>query len=209
MSISSRRRSPILRLVSRCVLVLSTGTVLAACGNSGSADHRSDVASLTSGAPVDAGTTPNANSDAGRPQLRLDSSDEDSKRLWTAYKVCLKDHGATDVDTGTGAGIAAPDGSAVGSSNKAAVNACAKKLPLGPPELDPAKNPNFTHLETQTHVLKDGRVLEGASGHSEYPQQSKLPDGTPSTVTAPPRITVYNVAAVVAGLAGSNAVTER
>ncbi|MFI6045321.1 alpha/beta hydrolase [Nocardia sp. NPDC051321] len=55
---------------------------------------------------------------------------------------------------------------------------------------DPAKNTNFTQLDTHAGFTADGRWLDGASGHSEYPQQSNNQ----------PRITGYNVAAIVAGL---------
>ncbi|UGT53966.1 alpha/beta hydrolase [Nocardia asteroides] len=65
---------------------------------------------------------------------------------------------------------------------------------------DPAKNPNFTQLETRESTSEDGneRVLPGAAGHSEYPRDK---DGAP-------RVTTYNVAAVVAGLP-DNAVEKR
>ncbi|MEV0294907.1 alpha/beta hydrolase [Nocardia sp. NPDC050710] len=76
-------------------------------------------------------------------------------------------------------------------------------LTFGP---DPAHNPNFRQLDTHAGFTADGRWLEGASGHSEYPQAGKnvAPDGSPV-----PRITGYNVAAVVAGLADHNAVPRR
>lgn len=63
---------------------------------------------------------------------------------------------------------------------------------------NPATNPNFTHLTTAPTAVPDGRFLEGASGHSEYPQ---LGDNGEL------RISGYNLAAVLAGL-GDRAVTE-
>jgi len=50
---------------------------------------------------------------------------------------------------------------------------------------DPAANPAFVQMET-----KGAWGLEGASGHSEYPRAGDVGE----------RVTVYNVAAVVAGL---------
>ncbi len=63
---------------------------------------------------------------------------------------------------------------------------------------DPAKNPNFTQLETNESKSEDGenKPLPGASGHSFYPRDAGTDiDGNPI-----PRVTTYNVAAVVAGL---------
>ncbi|MFV8161043.1 alpha/beta hydrolase [Mycobacterium sp. 134] len=60
---------------------------------------------------------------------------------------------------------------------------------------NPATNPNFTQLATVPTTVPDGRTLEGVSGphaHSQYPQ---LGDNNQ------PRISGYNIAAVVAGTA--------
>ncbi|WP_374101739.1 hypothetical protein [Mycobacterium sp. SM1] len=45
---------------------------------------------------------------------------------------------------------------------------------------NPATNPNFTHLATGPSLAPDGRHLEGAHGHSDYP---RFPDdgGTRTT----------------------------
>lgn len=50
---------------------------------------------------------------------------------------------------------------------------------------NPATNPTFVHLETGPTVIA-GRAVDGASGHSEYPDAG--------------RTTAYNIAAVVSGL---------
>jgi hypothetical protein len=57
---------------------------------------------------------------------------------------------------------------------------------------DPAANPNFVHLETGPVRAPDGWQLEGAAGHSQYPEPGSA---------GLPRTTGYNIAAVVAGLA--------
>ena len=56
---------------------------------------------------------------------------------------------------------------------------------------DPATNPHFVHLETGPVRAADGWQLEGAAGHSQYPEPG---------VAGLPRSTGYNIAAVVAGL---------
>jgi hypothetical protein len=56
---------------------------------------------------------------------------------------------------------------------------------------DPATNPNFVHLETGPVRAADGWQLEGAAGHSQYPEPGSA---------GLPRTTGYNIAAVVAGL---------
>ena len=56
---------------------------------------------------------------------------------------------------------------------------------------NPATNPNFTHLATGPATAPDGRLLEGAHGHSDYPRFPN--DGGIRT-------TNYNIAAVLAGL---------
>lgn len=55
---------------------------------------------------------------------------------------------------------------------------------------NPATNPNFTHLETGSVVTPDGRSLEAASGHSDYPRTAN--NGQLYTPG-------YNIAAVVSG----------
>lgn len=55
---------------------------------------------------------------------------------------------------------------------------------------NPATNPNFTHLETGAVTTPDGRSLEAASGHSDYPRTAG--NGQPYTPG-------YNIAAVVSG----------
>jgi len=56
---------------------------------------------------------------------------------------------------------------------------------------DPATNPHFVHLETGPVRAPDGWQLEGAAGHSQYPEPGQA---------GLPRTTGYNIAAVVAGL---------
>ncbi|CAM5697946.1 Lipoprotein OS=Streptomyces griseorubiginosus OX=67304 GN=AQJ54_20120 PE=4 SV=1 [Streptomyces griseorubiginosus] len=124
--------------------------LLTGCAGSGDSDDkgstRQDVASLHSEAPdgnaadgnATAQATPSA--DDGRPQLRLDSSEEEKDRYWHLYAVCLKDHGHKML---TARGPDSIDQSDHSATAKAATKACANKLPLQPPELDEATNPHY------------------------------------------------------------------
>jgi len=113
---------------------------LAACG-SGPAETGGRVATLASTAPAKASP---AASTAARPQLRLDSSEEEANRLWETYKECLVKNGVkTNTEragaVGAGPGLVLDDS----GEPKAAYTACAGKLPQQPPELDEDKNPNY------------------------------------------------------------------
>jgi len=117
--------------------------LLGACGSH--PQSKKEVATLTGGSP-----TPSASAaaDGQRPQLRLDTTDEERDRLFAVYNDCLVAHGVK-VLTGREQAGAAPvtDGShrALDQSGepKAAYVACAGKLPAQPPELDQDKNPNY------------------------------------------------------------------
>lgn len=119
--------------------------LLSGCAGSGDSDDsgstRQDVASLHSEASDGTETaqaTPSA--DDGRPQLRLDSSEEEKNRYWHLYAVCLKEHGHKML---TARGPDSVDDSDHSATAKAATKACANKLPLQPPELDEATNPHY------------------------------------------------------------------
>ncbi|WP_059021674.1 alpha/beta hydrolase [Mycobacterium sp. M26] len=58
---------------------------------------------------------------------------------------------------------------------------------------NPATNPNFTHLETGAVNVPDGRTLQAASGHSDYPRWDPANNQLYTTG--------YNIAAVIAGTA--------
>ena len=114
---------------------------LAACGSS-PAETGGQVATLASTAPTKAASP--AAATAARPQLRLDTSEEEANRFWTAYNACLFKNG---VKTNTGRAGAAGDGAGLSLDDsgepKAAYTACAGKLPQQPPELDEDKNPKY------------------------------------------------------------------
>ncbi|MFJ6568971.1 hypothetical protein ACIQNU_16245 [Streptomyces sp. NPDC091292] len=129
----------------RAALAASVGaallTVVTACGGGGGGTDKSGqgesgggggdgIASITSPAARD-GSAPRASADpdAGRPRIRLDSTQEEINRLYEAWTACLKENGAGDKNK------TSPD--------SPGVKACAKKQPLDPPELDPARNPEY------------------------------------------------------------------
>jgi hypothetical protein len=152
--------------------------LLAACGGSGghgnSGSDDKDVASI--GSPSASGAPrQSADSDAGRPQLRLDTSDAERTRLNGIYLDCLRDHG---VPGGYKPGSKQwfPGGGA--TQNAAAYRACLGKEPLQPPELDPARNPHYLDdFRTYIRCLNDGGLkvkgLADGSGWN-YDGQSSL-----------------------------------
>ncbi|WP_124774901.1 hypothetical protein [Micromonospora inaquosa] len=133
------------RLAAGLAAVTLLAVALTGCG--GGADKETaggEVASLTTpAAPTSA--TPAGGADNGRPQLRLDTTDEEEMQIWETYKICLHEHGVQKNEgrsagaTGTGTGLSLDQS----GEPKAAYVACANKLPLQPPELDREKNPNF------------------------------------------------------------------
>ncbi|MFI1561606.1 hypothetical protein ACH4ZX_00820 [Streptomyces sp. NPDC020490] len=124
---------------------LAGAVLLTGCGGSGASEGdgptRQDVASLRSGAPDGEATAKAAPSpDAGRPQLRLDSSDAERNRYWHLYAMCLKEHGHKMLPARGPDSVDDTDHSATA---RAAVKACANRLPLQPPEMDRASNPHY------------------------------------------------------------------
>lgn len=137
---------PTLPLLRRRVLgtavLLSGALLLTGCGGSDDGSStRQDVASLHSDAPsgkASASTAPDT--DADRPQLRLDSSDAERDHYWHIYATCLKDHGHKMLPQRGPDSINDTDQS---PTAKAATKACVNKLPLQPPELERSTNPHY------------------------------------------------------------------
>jgi hypothetical protein len=127
---------------------LAAALLLGACSSSPKSDDH--VATLASNAPASAaaGDAAGDAADSRRPQLRLDTTEEERTRLFTVYNDCLIAHGVKVLTAKDQAGpVAAVDGSNrvldPSGKPKAAYVACAAKLPLEPPELDEATNPNY------------------------------------------------------------------
>ncbi|MDX2848621.1 hypothetical protein PV342_09115 [Streptomyces sp. PA03-3a] len=120
------------------------GTGTASGTQSGQRSGEQDVASVATGtssaAPRSPSGTPAGDSEQGRPQLRLDSSDAERDRYWNAYATCLKDHGHKMILARGPYSIDQNDNS---PTAKAAQKTCAGKLPLQPPELRRDSNPHY------------------------------------------------------------------
>lgn len=139
-----------------------TATSPASVGATGTAGTPADTSTGgttgTTGTPGDAPTS--ADRPGERPQFRLDDTDERRAALVNAYSQCLIDHGASK-GVGRQAGPGPASGGAAGTGTPlivvadpvpaAASAACADKLPLMPPEVEAATNPNF-HAQSQAYV---------------------------------------------------------
>ncbi|OPG09711.1 hypothetical protein B1R27_04770 [Streptomyces sp. GKU 895] len=132
------------RRVLGAAVLLSGALVLTGCGGSDDGSStRQDVASLHSDGPTgkaSAGASTAPDPDAGRPQLRLDSSDAERDHYWHLYATCLKDHGHKMLPQRGPDSIDQTDQS---PEAKAATKACADRLPLQPPELERSTNPHY------------------------------------------------------------------
>jgi len=114
---------------------------LAACSSPSHDTSAPGVASLASEPPPAKVAAKTPAKTGARPQLRLDTSDEERNRLFTAYDDCLVGHGVKVVlDQPGPVGARRLDDS---GEPKAAYTACANRLPLQPPELDEDLNPKF------------------------------------------------------------------
>lgn len=142
------------------------------CGNdSKPARSSGDVANISGTA---ASSTSGSNVDAGRPQLRMDTSDEERQALYDRFWQCLKDHG---IPMGEKNGHLAPKEGTVDHPD------CASKRPLIAPELDEKRNP---HYKDQFHAyvkcLRDHGVMvhevpDGWTYDQDYnsrPDESKI-----------------------------------
>ncbi|RRR84287.1 hypothetical protein [Streptomyces sp. RP5T] len=87
-------------------------------------------------------------SDSGRPQIRLDTTQIEEIRMYQGYLRCLKDRGVSIPSKGNKMPEADPGtlwfpGIDVAKERPEAEKACLGKKPLQPPELDPKKNSDY------------------------------------------------------------------
>ncbi|MFF9479449.1 hypothetical protein [Streptomyces sp. NPDC014733] len=141
--------SPAVRTAALSVCALLAATVLTACGGAEAA--KDGVSTLETGSPSAAGKSGSSTAsktDSRRPQLRMDSTEEERNKLDDAYNACLQAHGVpmnTKRAALAGAKQAAPFyGEEKEAKYKPAFDACLAKKPLPPPELDSAVNPHYT-----------------------------------------------------------------
>ncbi|MFE1251549.1 hypothetical protein [Streptomyces sp. NPDC058735] len=118
-------------------------------GSGGRDPEVASVASAGSGKPGGSGSSAAAAAEAGRPQLRLDTTIEEEVRMYQGYLRCLKDQGV-DIPRSGGKGGEDIDpnslwfpGVNVAEEHPAAEKKCLSKRPLQPSETDPKKNPNY------------------------------------------------------------------
>ncbi|GIF70336.1 hypothetical protein Ais01nite_83710 [Asanoa ishikariensis] len=159
------KSTPRTALLAAAVLLAAA---LTGCGGAPGADNGTEVATLTT--PDVKVSASDAATDGGRPQLRLDSTDEEENALWQAYNVCLFEHGVKKNEGRSAGAVGDGGGLSLDQSGepKAAYVACENKLPLQPPELDRDKNPNYV---SQWNDYVQCLRKRGANIHS-------LPDGS-------------------------------
>ncbi len=151
---NTKHPSPAVRTAAFSVCALLAATVLTACGaggDTGVKGAKDGVSTLESGSPAPSGksdTSASAKTDSRRPQLRMDSTEEEIDKLDNAYNACLQSHGVpmnTKRAELAGAKQAAPmQGKDITTKYKPAFDACLVKKPRQPPEQDPEINPHYT-----------------------------------------------------------------
>jgi hypothetical protein len=165
----------------RLAAALATTALLAACSSGSDGPRVADVPSsgspsaTSSGAPAQGspaasgGAADESGPVEGRPQLRLDDTDQRRTALQSAYSQCLIDHGARELKPGEGDRGAMSAAAGEGSDGKpvgpfvvdpvpaSASAACLSRLPVMPVELEARSNPRF-HEQSLAYVkcLEDG-----------------------------------------------------
>ncbi|MHC3472664.1 hypothetical protein ACYF6T_28775 [Streptomyces sp. 7R007] len=142
---------PAKKIVFLSCVVLAV-TLITGCSKGDAESQEDGVASVTeSGGDGKGGAaeSPAADdSDSGRPQIRLDTTDVEELRMYQGYLRCLKDHGVTIKPIGDKIPDADPGslgwpGEDVAKEHPEAEKACLGKKPMQPAELDPKKNPDY------------------------------------------------------------------
>ncbi|WP_432824650.1 hypothetical protein [Dactylosporangium sp. CA-092794] len=143
--------------IARLALAALCTGALAACA--GPAEQQPQVPTLvTTSAGAPAPARPSTSAETG-VQLRLDMSMAERKQIQQAYLDCLKTNGVADLRRMMANGPTEQD--------KAALAACEGKKPIEPPQLDPAKNPDY---EEQHHKYQ--QCLDKAGINAETPEDT-------------------------------------
>ncbi|MET9627214.1 hypothetical protein ABZX92_07095 [Lentzea sp. NPDC006480] len=151
------------------LLIGAAVLLLSACSQA--APPPSNVASLQTSGSAAPSSSAAAPTDGEQPRLRMDMTEEEKQRYYDAHTACLaeKDPNAT----GTGA---APAGRRQYSDE--AWQACAKKWPLPPWEMD-SSNPTFKdnwHKNVQCINSRGMKVIETEPGSWTYDGEQTLPE---------------------------------
>src|SRR5690606_36368960 len=117
-------------------------------GAGGQESSDSNVASLATPSAGGGATPSAASSDAAveakRPLLRLDSTEEESQRLWEVYWACLQTQGVPmNTKRVEHPGDQPPPDQNVADQYKKQYAACLYKMPLQPVEERPETNPHY------------------------------------------------------------------
>ncbi|MFJ9882253.1 hypothetical protein ACIQRN_22355 [[Kitasatospora] papulosa] len=140
-------------LVSGAVIAV---TLLAGCSGAGgregsgvdSVDKSTGTAEKGESGSGDGADAKVDDSEAGRPQLRMDTSAVEEVRMSQGYFRCLKEHGVkvgkmgSKLEGGDPELLAWPNGD-MAVDHPEAEKKCLGKKPLQPPETDPKKNPDY------------------------------------------------------------------
>ncbi|MEU7750329.1 hypothetical protein AB0B57_02545 [Micromonospora sp. NPDC049101] len=151
------------KITGLAVLLLS----LAACGDDPKASEP-QVAALP-GATTSASAGPAASSNAADRQLPLGATKQEVDRRYEAYYACWTQHGVPSAPAQGGNGGPLLSYKMDEKKYQPAVDACADKEPLGPPELDPHQNPNFADdLREKLQCVRDqGLSMEIRQGGTD------------------------------------------
>ena len=124
---------------------LTAVALVSACSSEKPAE-RPQVASINS-APSSTPATAAATAQPQGVQLRLDTTEKESARLWDVYQDCLYANGVKELPKDSGPSVRMGSGKRAldlkSGEPKSAYAACKAKEPLEPVELDPDRNPNF------------------------------------------------------------------
>ncbi|GAA0641212.1 hypothetical protein GCM10010174_74510 [Kutzneria viridogrisea] len=141
-----------------------------ACGTQPAPDK--DIASLSTTDSTSAATTTTATAPTeGRPQLRLDMTEDESNKVWQPYYRCYEQHGVALSRMGPNGELQVPS-KPDPAKEKEAAQACKGKLPLQPPELD-TKGPKYRDNFHKWVQCMNDRGLKIV----EVPDTSVDPDG--------------------------------
>lgn len=145
-------------------------TLITGCSSGGDAESKDDgvVSVPEAGGSGKGGATKSSaadDSESGRPQIRLDTTDVEELRMYQGYLHCLKAHGVPLGSRGNKMPEADPGslwfpGMDVAKERPKAEKACLAKRPLPPPELDPKKNPDYMDDYTKWIACNNRRGLK-------------------------------------------------
>ncbi|MEW9530422.1 hypothetical protein [Microbispora sp. NPDC049125] len=141
--VSARHATALSVAALACGLLTACGAAEAASGPGTPAPVPAGHVSATRPAAAQAEPKP-AHAAKSRPQLRLDSSEAEVRKFREAYAGCLRKHSMPSKGTWSRA------------AERSARAACEHLRPLLPPELDPAKNPNYAKsVRIEAKCLQD------------------------------------------------------